>query len=93
MTDHFTTNDESTTGAMSYPAGLAVRSSAHLADHLSWIADSWSAAAPLGIPVFEAGQDACIIPSHHGLTEPSTHRSTSCRRLRPDPAIPLRPDQ
>ena len=32
-----------------YPADLRTRSLAHLMDHPEWVADSWSAAALLGI--------------------------------------------
>lgn len=71
--------------SMSYPAGLAVRSAAHLADHPSWIADSWSAAALLGIPAFEEGQDACMISSYHGLSHPST--PLTARLTRPFPGM------
>lgn len=46
-------------------AGLRTRSWAHLRDQPAWIADSWSAAALLGIPAFADGIDACVIRSHN----------------------------
>lgn len=60
-----------------YRVNALTRIVAHLREHPRWIADSWSAAALLGIGEFSDGADTCIISSGN-------------RRLTTDPLRPTR---